>query len=1787
MPVINSGLFTPMPPLRAFGTFLASILVVAGSLVVRAETLPANPEAPWRIAHFAADAGVHRRQVFHVAFETNNTAWFAVSDGLYRYDGYRWRHFTSADGLPSNFIRTVTVTREGAVWVGTDRGAGVFSGGTFDRRGTEGRLAGPNVRRIVEGPDGTLWFCCDRWPDTETRGGLTRWKDGVARNYGTSDGLPSDNLLNLMVRRDGTTLALTAGGIGVLIGDRWNPLEPAPPLEERTPWDLVEAPDGSLLLGVAGRVLRLWEGRWAECPGVTGEPRLSVGRDGNPLCIRVGSNGRGRFLRWSEDRFVGGSDGFDREGIEIESVAQAPDGAVWGVGRGTILRWENLPGRWQLLPDLPPPVAEDSAGRVWFADSGRAVVLEGSEAVAVPGLRAPLVADEQGGVWGNGDSNLVHWSEARLEVIPESVSGLAQVERGFTDGAGAVWFLGWNSADQTRLSFVKGTNWTQVRMASFEGRILSSVEPDPQSGVWAVATAADRSGFSVFRIQGAEPERLAIAEGGTGFSRPKIRVGNDRAFLFGYRRIWESPKTPPLHFRPSQTGEQVFDAAGSIGDVVAFLSQEGPDGSARVHVRRGADWLGHSIRYGQSFWLGKEGSLLVGDGSEIVLWQTREWSSPTYLGLPVDTTIRSMIRTGDGTLWIDTRLGVIRLNSLRMAPPETLVEGPSRFLEGSDARLMAWGLEAFAPQSHRRRFSFDRRVDSGPWSGYGDWPEAGLSLGTLAPGLHRMEVRARDGLGNEDPSPSRFEFEVLSPPIEDRRWFRPVLAGIGLGFAVLSAALFGVGRRLRRQSEGLEAQVRERTAELRADVASRRAAEQAALRLNERLSLALQAGRFGVWDWDAVSDKTTWDDSMYVLFGLDRTEFDGGREAWFSRILPEDRPKVEQDIRRSFEKHVDYVTRYRIRLPDGDIRHIAAEGFVRRDAGGRLVRVIGLNADVTEQETTREELVRREDRIRRLNECIARLVLEETGSGADPESLFRRLAERVSEAVQTARVGIWLLEEEGAVLRCVELFDSRTRRHDAGTRLATGNYPRYLAAIRQESRLSADEAFTDPRTSEFTKDYLEPQGITSMLDAAIQVGGKLAGVLCLEHVGPVRRWHPDEQGFISTVAAILAQTLETVERRRVETELLKNQSLLNATAELARVGGWELEITESGPGCLTWTDEVRRIHEVDAHFQLNLESAVQFYTPDARLQIAAAVRDAMELGKPYDLELTIVTARGRTIPVRSIGYAERRDGRVWRLVGAFQDISDRRLAEAALREERVRLARIIEGARVGTWEWNVQTGEAVFNERWAGLLGYTLAELQPVSIQTWNHLTHPDDVVRAEQILGQHFEHGTDYYECECRMRHKDGRWVWIQDRGRLITRDAEGRPLMMFGTHTDVTERRQAEEKQRGLQELLGRAERMESVGRLAGGVAHDFNNMLQAILGYTTLALLDAPSGTPLAENLEEIRRSAERSADLTRQLLAFARKQTAIPKVVDLNETISGMLKMLRRLIGENISLSWQPGAGLWPVTVDPGQMDQILANLCVNARDAIEGTGQITITTANMELDDSGVSGSPGIAPGPFVRITVEDTGHGMSPETLASIFEPFFTTKEVGRGTGLGLSTVFGIVSQNQGMIDVKSLPGAGTTFVIHLPRSHAALPEPVLEKRPVAVPAAETLMLVEDEDQVLRFTRQVLLRQGYTVLSASSPLAALEMASRHSGRIDLLVTDVVMPGMNGRQLHERLRVDHPALRCLYMSGYTADIIATHGVLQEGVAFLQKPFDVSQLVDRVREVLSGADPGRSV
>jgi len=612
--------------------------------------------------------------------------------------------------------------------------------------------------------------------------------------------------------------------------------------------------------------------------------------------------------------------------------------------------------------------------------------------------------------------------------------------------------------------------------------------------------------------------------------------------------------------------------------------------------------------------------------------------------------------------------------------------------------------------------------------------------------------------------------------------------------------------------------------------------------------------------------------------------------------------------------------------------------------------------------------------------------------------------------------------------------------------------------------------------------------------------------------------------------------------------------LLNPVAE--NLTGWRLE-EASGKDIA----EVFRI--------VNEDTGEEVESPVARV-----FREGVVVGLAN--HTLLIRRDGRRYPIADSGAPIHDEmGNITGVVLVFRDQTEELAAVRALRESEENYRNLYDEAPVGYHEIDPAGNIARVNRREVEMLGYAAEEM--IGRPVWSFVVEKESEKMVRAKLSGELPPGKAF---ERTYRRKDGTLlpVIIDDQ---IMKDDEGRVTAIRATIQDITQRKQAEQERERLQAQLLQAQKMESVGRLAGGVAHDFNNMLGIIIGNTELALLNTDPSDPRHKNLQGIFNASRRSADIVRQLLAFARKQIISPKVLDLNDTVHGIIMMLRRFIGEEIEISWRPGKNLWKVRMDPSQIDQILANLVVNSRDAIQGTGVITMETGNKEFDELYCREHAGTVPGEYVLLAVSDTGVGMSRAVMEQIFDPFFTTKEVDRGTGLGLATVYGIVKQNSGFINVYSEPGQGTTFKIYLPRSRSeeiASPGKAAEKE--LLTGTETVLLVEDEEPLLHTCKAILEEQGYTVMATRMPSEAVSMVKKHTGEIHLLITDVVMPEMNGRELAERLQAIRPSMKCLFMSGYTANVIAHHGVLDKGVQFIEKPFAGRALSEKVREVLAG-------
>ncbi|MFA5907716.1 MAG: PAS domain-containing protein [Vicinamibacterales bacterium] len=653
---------------------------------------------------------------------------------------------------------------------------------------------------------------------------------------------------------------------------------------------------------------------------------------------------------------------------------------------------------------------------------------------------------------------------------------------------------------------------------------------------------------------------------------------------------------------------------------------------------------------------------------------------------------------------------------------------------------------------------------------------------------------------------------------------------------------------------------------------------------------------------------------------------------------------------------------------------------------------------------------------------------------------------------------------------------------------------------------------------------------------------------------------------------VLCDSRDFTDEKQAQDTVQESQRKLAAAARLAQLGYWEDDVVanlvswseECGHALglplterwRTWNEFLHFVHADDRALVEECRARTVAGEPSARVAFRLVAPDGV-------IRYADTTAE----PVRNKG------GQVIRTVGVIQNVSERKRAEDVLRRSRERLRLALQATGLGPWDWDLTTNTVEFWPEWKRLIGYEPDEI-PNRYEEWENRLHPDDRERVLTALRAFLDGHQLEYALEFRLRHKNGTYRWMYTRGVGLA-DATGRRTHMIGCHLDITDRKQLEEQYR-------QSQKMQAVGQLAGGVAHDFNNLLIVINGYTELVAQELGPSHRSQRGLDKILAAARSAANLTHQLLAFSRRQILQPQVLDLNEVLRRAHLLLARLLGEHITLEIHLAAA-GRVSADPGQVEQVIMNLAVNARDAMPDGGRLVIATADVDLDEVYAAQHPGASAGRHVLIAVSDTGVGMDDATRARLFEPFFTTKAIGRGTGLGLATVYGIVKQSGGSIWVDSEPAKGSTFKIHLPVAEGEVdpPAPLIEAP--ALRGTETVLVVEDQAEVRFVIEETLRIHGYTVLAAANGSEAIAEARAHDGPIHLMLTDIVLSGENGRDIARRVLADRTSVRVLYMSGYTETAILKDGALEPGLAFIQKPFTSDVLLRRIRELLASDRP----
>ncbi len=656
--------------------------------------------------------------------------------------------------------------------------------------------------------------------------------------------------------------------------------------------------------------------------------------------------------------------------------------------------------------------------------------------------------------------------------------------------------------------------------------------------------------------------------------------------------------------------------------------------------------------------------------------------------------------------------------------------------------------------------------------------------------------------------------------------------------------------------------------------------------------------------------------------------------------------------------------------------------------------------------------------------------------------------------------------------------------------------------------------------------------------------------------------------------ATFGVTVDITERKRSEEELREANDVFHTFADQLPA---KVFIKDHNSRLQYINKYVRDVHASEDWIG---RDASEYFPPEVS-KIVLADEKKVLLNGPIVIEEWITDKKGVKRLWETRKFPIHREGKPPLLGGVSIDITDRRQAEETLRESRERLELAVGGADLGLWDWNLKTGRAIWDERAMEMMGYRRDEVE-FNLGFWKSSVHPEDWPKVSKTLNQHMEGRLPLYETEYRLRCKSGDWKWILARGKVVGHDTDGKPLRMVGTSLDITQRKSAEEERERLRAQLLQAQKMEAMGTLAGGVAHDFNNLLTVVTGFSELLLAEKDPKQPEYADLQKIFQAARSGADLVQRLLMFSRKAEPKPVPMSLNKQIVHVEKLLRRTIPRMIDIKLELTADLSDISADMSQMEQVLMNLAVNARDAMADKGTLTIATQAVRLDEDYCRLHVDAKPGEYVLLEISDNGQGMDKKTIGRIFEPFFTTKEMGRGTGLGLATVYGIVSQYNGHIAVDSELGKGTTFKVYLPAIPADAEPEIEESNIISASGTETVLLVDDEEFVRQLGARILSKQGYTVLQAVNGREALDLFKQERSLISLVILDLIMPEMGGMEcLKELLRID-PQAKVLVTSGYSADGSVSKTIKLGAKGFVTKPFRVKELLRDVRQLLDEAE-----
>ncbi|MBK8001634.1 MAG: PAS domain S-box protein [Verrucomicrobia bacterium] len=1554
---------------------------------------------------FAEDAELTGKNVFHIDFQrgenpsTLEKVWLATSGGLQEYDGYGWRQHGVAQGLPSDFIRCVLVTRRGDLWVGTDRGAGIYDGKTFRLLATETNLAGPSVRRMVEDIDGTIWFCSDPWPSSARSGGLTSLRDGKWTAFTVKDGLPSEYVVNYFRDASNRQWVVTKDGIAKWGGSNWvTSLTPGVGRDSFSSGCFAEAPGRPLMFSSGTDVYLLLNNVWTSQPISTKYPHHQHGicttKDGKILSSVSTSPGRKTISEWGSAGWAGVSAEFDLPRGYNEDIRESPDGNIWVIGFETVICWRRH-AQWEVFRNVPPPKFVEPSNRIWFGKDGWGVLPALTPVRFERGywerLESPyddVFPDGTGAVWGWSSNGVTRWVGTNTSQFTESDTGLNVIQAGRSAPAGAYWLVGLNrNGQQATACFLDG-HWEQYPLPNVSGTFAKPGIAALRDSLWMISRPSDRTNAVAINISTNKTTLVEVPAAILSEFHHGLHVSADgsNVWLYGdnglYRTHAGNGRWEAITNLPGRTVVGLVERGNEV-----WVGCNGATGGSIGLARyRDGEWKTFPIRSLMNLSLAADLTLLIGGKGGLTVVENTRDAIPMEIEFPEDIRADGVVKDRNGDYWAGNDTTLLRFNPDRIPTETRIVSATTNILHGGRFTITIDAIERFRPSGHREDHSFSWRIDDQEWSPFQQRLGGGLSIPDLAVGAHSIAVRSRDAGGDIDPTPAVFEFTVHPLPLQSRGWFLASMAAVIILLASFAFVAIRARTELASYARTLEHRVAERTAALEAELAERRRAEQE----RERLVLLVEHSADFIATAELNGQLTYLNPAGRRMIGFGESE--DIRKLNFADYVPERWRSwfIETVVPIVREKGVWEGEMQLFHLQTRQLIDISRSMFlVRNRETGDPIGFATVTRDVTARKAAEKALLESEERFAK--------------------------AFRANPAI-----------------------------------IAISTYP-------EGKYVDVNEAFTE------------------------------------------------SLGF--TRAEILGRTALELGVWSVPSQ---RQAITKAVGERRLVRGVECQLRAKSGDILTVLASVELI-------ELSGQQCLLFIN---------------------------------------------------------HDITDRKASERKVSEAQARFQQLAENIREVFWLTNAEKSQMLYiSPGYERIWGRSCESLYR-SPESWLESIHADDRKRVASSLPENQSQGT--YDLEYRILRPDGSVRWVHDR-TFPVRDASGAVYRIAGIAEDITERRQLEAQFR-------QAQKMEALGTLSGGIAHDFNNILGAIFGNVHLASLDLQPSHPASNSLGEIQKAANRARDLVRQILAFSRQQPKTRQNIALGPVVQEAAGLLRASLPAGIELVKTLDPKAPNVFADATQIHQIILNLCTNAWHAIgEGPGRIEIQLQPVEIKGEDSAPAPELHRGVYACLSVIDSGHGMDASTLERIFEPFFTTKDPGRGTGLGLSVVHGIVQSHDGVIRVSSQRGQGTSFHLYFPAAGAESVESTPTKRSLRKGLGERILYLDDEKPLVDLAVKMLRRLAYDADGYTHPDAALEAFKSNPAFYQLIITDLHMPGLSGIEFIQAVRKLHPTVPIILSSGHLTDDIVTR-VRNMGVTrVLHKPNTMDDFSDSLHELLHKLQP----